>query len=70
MAKWQIEQKTEVWYQTIVEADTFEEAILKADETGDWERGEYTEFTDNYWGMNLDTEEQYTNYEGNIRQEV
>lgn len=72
MAIWTVEQKAEVWYQTQVEADTLEQALLKADESGDWWRNEKydTEFTDNYWLENQDTEEQFTVYNGITTQEV
>lgn len=72
MPKWNIEQRAEVWYSIEVEADTFEEAINRTNEAKSWEftrNAETTHFTDNYWGENLDTEEQFTQYEGLIRQE-
>lgn len=69
MARWQIEQRAECWYRIEVEADSFEDAINKANEAKSWEfefLPDSVEFTDNYWGENTETEEQFTQYEGLI----
>lgn len=60
MATWTVEQKVEVWYQTEVEAETLEEAIKLSGDSDDWNRGDHTEWTDEYWVMNEDSTEQYT----------
>lgn len=69
MATWIIEQKTEVWYRTYVEADTFEEAINQSDESSDWERLDEQDWSDDYWGENQDTGQQFTSTNGSIREE-
>lgn len=73
MAQWNIEQKAEVWYTTTVEADTFEEAINKAEDKGDWYRVDDAlgvDFTEEYWGENTETGEQFTLTENDIIQEA
>lgn len=60
MATWQVEQKVEVWYQTEVVADTLEQAIELANDSGDWVRLDDTEWTDDYYAKNTDTEDEYT----------
>ncbi len=66
MATWSVEQRVEVWYTTTVEAETPEQAIRIADDSGDWyiQDNNFQEWTDNYWLENNDTEEQYTCYNG------
>ena len=62
MAKWIIEQRADVWYRTEVEAETFEEAIEQSQKpSADWSlRTEYTEWQDDFWGMNEETEKTYS----------
>jgi hypothetical protein len=69
MATWSIEQKTEVWWSTTVEADTFEEAMAIAQDENDWVRGEEYEWCDEFWGMNEDTTEQYSLVHGQVIKE-
>jgi hypothetical protein len=71
MATWTVEQKHEVWYQTVVEAETIEEAIKIADESSDWNIQQATaEFTDDYWAMNEDTGENYVSINGAMVKEA
>lgn len=59
MAKFQVEQKVEVWYSTTVEADNYEEAIeLATSESNDnWKAGTEINWTDDYWVRNQDTDQ-------------
>jgi hypothetical protein len=58
MATYKVQQMAEIWYQTEVEADSVEEAIDKAQESGDWEQLlDTTEFTDNFYTLNEDEED-------------
>jgi hypothetical protein len=67
MATWTVEQKQEVWYQTVVEADSMEDAIRVADGEGEWVIQPMTaEYTDEYWLMNEDSTEQYSVINGTI----
>jgi hypothetical protein len=70
MAQWNIEQKAIIWYRTTVEADTFEEAVVKAEEQDDWYYDRHNqEFTGEYWGENTETENQYTLTDGIVEEE-
>lgn len=70
MAKWNIEQKTEVWYRTEVEADTFEEAIANANDAGDWYRNDDSNWLNEYWGENTENELQYSQIDGMTEEEI
>lgn len=63
MAKWNIEQMAEVYYYTEVEADTFEEAIAltQLPTFNYWKRGDFN-YTDRFFGTNLDTGEDYSQF--------
>jgi len=72
MATWTVEQKQEVWYSIVVEAETLEEAIKAADEKerSDWNPcHDTTQFTDEYWAMNEDTTDQYSVLNGLVIKE-
>lgn len=63
MAIWNIEQKAEVWYSTSVEADTFDEAVMKAEEEESWylvDDALGIEFTGKYWAQNTETRQEFT----------
>ena len=61
MATWTVDQKVEVWYRTSVEADSLEEAIKAADESGGWEIITDTQtWEDEYEATNEDTHERYS----------
>ncbi len=59
MARWNVEQMAEVWYQTEVEADTLEQAIALTQEPGYnyWKRLDPIKCLDVFWSENLDTGE-------------
>lgn len=55
--EYRIQQKAEVFYETIVEAESLEEALRLADESSDWERLDETMMlADEYWYNENDTE--------------
>ena len=66
MAKFTIARQATAWEETTIEADTFEDAIDKAESDafiGDlsWALDHDTwEHTGSYWGRNEDTEEDFT----------
>lgn len=58
MATYKVQQMAEIWYQTEVEANSVEEAIDKAQESGDWEQlWDTTEFCDKFYTLNEDEED-------------
>lgn len=66
MAKFTIARQATAWEETTIEADTFEDAIDKAESDafiGElcWSLDHDTwEHTGSYWGRNEDTEEDFT----------
>jgi hypothetical protein len=57
MAKFQVEQKVEIWYHTQVEAETMDEAIELADQQDNWESSLERNWTEEYFVENKDTKE-------------
>jgi hypothetical protein len=55
--EFKIQQKAEIWYETTIEAETFEEAVIKAYEDSDldWSsQPETVQFRDHFWGQDED----------------
>ncbi len=55
--EFRIQQRAEIWYETTIEAETFEEAVKKSyeDYDLDWESlPDTTEFRDHFWGQDED----------------
>jgi hypothetical protein len=48
MAIWTVEQRTESWWITDVEADSYEEAIRLSNDSDNWQPTDITEWTDHY----------------------
>jgi hypothetical protein len=64
--EFRIQQRADIWYETTIEADTFEEAVIKAyeDYNLDWSSlPESVEFRDEFWGEDEDGNE-YSQREG------
>jgi len=58
MATYKVQQMAEIWYETEVEADSPDEAIDKAQESGDWEQlYDTTEFQDKFYYLDLDQDD-------------
>ena len=57
MAKFQVEQKVEVWYHTQVKAETYQQAIELADQQDNWESGLERNWSEEFWVLNTETEE-------------
>lgn len=57
MATWKVQQKMEVWKETFIEAETYEEAIDKAwDTKRDWEVLDGVHYLlDDFWLENQET---------------
>lgn len=57
MATWKVQQKIEIWKETFIEAETYEEAIDKSWDRGrDWEiLTDNWEDQDEFWLENQDT---------------
>jgi hypothetical protein len=57
MNQYRIQQKATLYYETIVEAKSLEEAFRLADESSDWERqDELLTLEDEFWYNENDTE--------------
>jgi hypothetical protein len=57
MNQYRIQQKATLYYETIVEAESLEEAFRLADESSDWERqDELLTLDDDFWYQENDTE--------------
>jgi len=58
MTTYKVQQMAEIWYETEVEADSVDEAIDKAQASGDWEQLlDTTEFQDKFYTLNEDEED-------------
>jgi len=57
MNEYRIQQKATLYYETVVEAESLEEAFRLADEYSDWERqDELLTLEDEFWYNENDTE--------------
>lgn len=58
--EFRIQQRAEIWYEATIEADTFEEAVIKAIEDCDLDWSSLpgsVEFRDEFWGQDEDGNE-------------
>lgn len=59
MERYEVQRKVIAWEKTYVEANSFEEAVEKAQQSYDWDLiSDDYERTDQYWVENQETEEQ------------